>query len=169
MNKKLRLMKSIKVGALAASLTLGALAVQAMPGGPGGMHGGGHHAGGMGPGADAMLELVDASDAQRSQIRALMQAARNELRAQYEAMRKLHAEQRALLAAPTIDAAAVEAKRQQLQLQREAISKRMSLAMVEAARVLTPEQRAKLADRMARREARMAEHMKEQRGGKPGQ
>ena len=35
----------------------------------------------------------------------------------------------------------------------------MSQAMIEAARVLTPEQRAKFAEKMKKRQARMTEHM----------
>ena len=65
-----------------------------------------------------------------------------------------------LFAAPTIDAAAIEALRVQMQAQHEQVSKRMSQAMVDSARVLTPEQRAKFAERMKKRQARMAEPLK---------
>lgn len=159
MNKP-QMMKSVQAAALAVSLALGAAAVQAMPGG----HGGHGPQGGPGDAPQRMgmmLDLVDASEAQHKQIRELMQAARKDLQPQHEAMRKLHAEQRALLAAPSIDAAAVEAKRKQLQAQHELVSKRMSQAMIDAARVLTPEQRAKLNERMAKHEARMAERFKD--------
>ena len=69
-----------------------------------------------------------------------------------------------LLTAPTVDAAAVEQVRQQLAAQHDATSKRMSQAMVEAAKVLSAEQRAKLAEVLKKHKDRMAkrmEHMKE--------
>lgn len=155
----------LKTGAIAAALALSGFAAQAHA------HGGGH--GGHGPrGGHAMmmlsehaLDLVDATDAQRAQIRQIMKTAREELRAQRQGSRQQHEQAMALFAAPNIDAAAIESLRQQGQAQREAASKRMSQALIDAARVLTPEQRAKLADRMKKRHARMAEHM--QHGG-PG-
>jgi Spy/CpxP family protein refolding chaperone len=166
---KLRLMKSVKAAALVVALALGAgVGVHAMPGGPGHPHrfdGPEFAARPM----DRMLESVDASEAQHKRIREIMDAAFKDLKPQHEAMRQLHLDSRKLLTAATIDAAAVEAKRVQMQAQHEAISKRMSLALVEAAKVLSPEQRAKLAERMAKREARRAEHMKDRgpaaRGG----
>lgn len=161
---KLRLMKWVKAAALAVPLALGAgVAVHAMPGGHGGP-GHPHHGGpgyGPAPMAGRMLDAVDASEAQRKQIRAIMDAAFTELKPQHDALRQLHQDSRQLFAAATLDTAAIEAKRQQMQAQHEAISKRMSRAMVDAAQVLSPEQRAKLAERMAKREARRAERMKD--------
>ncbi len=178
MSKLMNLPRVLKVSALALGLTAGAaLVAQAMP-----HHGNGHGAqhgpaammdGGMmgGRGMGHLLEMVDASETQRQQIRAIMQAARKDLQPQHDAMRELRQQGMKLLSAPSIDAAAVEAQRQQMLTLHEAVSKRMSQAMIQAAQVLTPEQRAKLADRMAKRmaraEARMAERQqqrKEQRG-----
>lgn len=158
---KLNVMASCKGAALAALLALGAVAALAQPmghhrpGGPGMMGG---------PGYEHMLELVDASDAQRAQIKQIMKAAMDELKPQRETLRRLHEQGQALLTAPTVDASAVETLRQQTQAAQEVVSKRMSQALVAAANVLTPEQRAKLADRMAKRRARMAEHLKEHAG-----
>ncbi|QPF74394.1 Spy/CpxP family protein refolding chaperone [Roseateles sp. DAIF2] len=143
-----------KAAALAAALGFGA--AQALPGGM-------HRAGGPGHHAEQMLDLVDASDAQRSQIRQIMKSAAEELKPQRQSLHELHKQGRSLLAAPSVDAAAVESVRQQSQALHEQVSKRMSQALVAAANVLTPEQRAKLAERMAKREARMAERMKEHR------
>ena len=106
-----------------------------------------------------MLEVVDATDAQRAQIKQIMQAARAELNGRTAADRKVQEQTLALYAAPNIDAVAIETLRQQAQAQHEAASKRMSQAMIEAARVLTPEQRAKFAEKMKKRQARMTEHM----------
>lgn len=158
---KLYLTRILKAGAVASVLGLSALAAQAQgphegphggrggPGGPGMMMGGGH--------IEHMLESADATEAQRAQIKKIMEAARADLKTQHESGRKLHEQGLTLLAAPTIDAAAIENVRQQAQAQREVASKRMSQALIEAARVLTPEQRAKLAEKMKKRQARMAE------------
>lgn len=157
---KLNLTSMMKVTALAAALGLAGLAVQALPGGaPPGPHGGPGMMGG--PPVEQMLEQVDASEAQRSQVKQIMESAAEELRPQHEALRKLMAEGQALLTAATIDAKAFEALRLRSQAQQEQISKRMSQALVAAASVLTPEQRAKLAERMAKHQARMAEHQAE--------
>ena len=121
----------------------------------------------MGGHMEHMLEAVDATDAQRAQIKQIMQAARADLKGQMDAGRKLHEQGLALFTAPNIDAVAIEAVRQQAQAQREVASKRMSQAMIDAARVLTPEQRAKFAEKMKKRQARMMEHMQE-RMSKPG-
>lgn len=165
---KLNLMASCKAAALAALLALGGVAALAQPmghhhrpGGPGMMMGG--------PGYEHLLESVDASEAQRSQIRQIMKSAMDELKPQRDSMRKLHEQGQALLSAPTVDANAVEALRQQAQAVHEVVSKRMSQALVAAANVLTPEQRAKLAERMAKRRARMAEHQKEHGAGRSTQ
>ncbi|MCV2352156.1 Spy/CpxP family protein refolding chaperone [Paucibacter sp. Y2R2-4] len=152
--------------AVVAAIAVVAVSAQAMgPGGP--MEPGGHRGGPdmmMGRSMEHMLDNVDASDAQRAQVKQIMQAAMNDLKPQRESGRKLHMQMMDLLSAPMIDAGAVENLRQQVQSQQELSSKRMSQAMVDAARVLTPEQRAKLAERMKKMQARMAEH----RGGKPG-
>jgi protein CpxP len=169
---KLNVMSVLKTGAIASVLALSGLAAQAaMPDHPGGPHGGPR--GGHG-GPDMMmlsghaLDMVDATDAQRAQIKTIMQSAFADLKGQRDAGRKLHEQAAALFAATNIDAAAIEALRVQGQQLREQASKRMSQAMIEAARVLTPEQRTKLAEKMKARQARMAEHMKDRaaKGGK---
>ena len=68
----------------------------------------------------------------------------------------------AVFTAPTVDANAAEQVRQQMLAQHDAASKRMTAAMVEASRVLSPEQRAKLAERVKERQARMQERMQRQ-------
>ncbi len=166
--------KTLKQFALAGLLGLAALASQAQPMGGHGRHGGPGGPEGMMPFGrmERMLEDVDATDAQRKQIHTIMAAAMKDMKAQHENGRKLHEQGMALFGAPTIDAAAFESLRQQRQAQHEAASKRMTQAFVEAAKVLTPEQRAKFADKMKKRQARMAEHMKQaepKRGPKPSQ
>ena len=64
----------------------------------------------------------------------------------------------ALFAQPTVDARAVETLRQQQMAQHDAASKRMAQLMIDVSRVLTPEQRKALAERMAQRRALMERH-----------
>jgi len=118
----------------------------------------------MGGHVEHMLDLVDATDAQRSQIKSIMDAARNELKPQRDAMRSLHEQGLTLFAATNVDAVAIEALRQKGSALHEQVSKRMSQAMIDVARVLTPEQRAKLSAKLKQRHARMAEHQKSQGG-----
>lgn len=159
--KKLMLMHVLKSTAVAGLLAWGGVSAQAQGhGGHGGMDGpammGGH--------IEHMLESVDATDAQRAQIKQIMQAARVDLKGQMDAGRQLQDQALTLFSAVNIDAVAIEALRQQTQAQREVVNKRMSLAMIDAARVLTPEQRAKFAEKMKKRLARMAEHLQERAG-----
>lgn len=156
--------------ALAAALAGGA---QAAP-----MMGGGHDHGawsgsGMGPGMGPggmmggmvyrMLDRVNATPEQRTQIRQIMDRARTEMRAQYQANQGLRDEALALFAQPNIDAAAVEALRQKMQAQHEAASKRMTQSMLEVANVLTPEQRKQMTDYLRERRELMQRHQRERR------
>lgn len=154
----------LRVGTAAAALAIGGVAAHAQPG-PGGH--GGHHRGGasmMAPGGlfgghiEHALDLVNATDSQRSQIDAIFKAARQDLSGQREAGMKLHQQMAALYTATNIDAAAIEATRAQMSAQQDAASKRLSQASIDAARVLTPEQRAKIAEVMKKRQARAAAH-----------
>ncbi|MBX3635836.1 MAG: Spy/CpxP family protein refolding chaperone [Rubrivivax sp.] len=177
---------TLRVAVAAAALALGAgLAVTASahPGeGPGrqgqpGMHAmhagmGGHGMHGAGLGGRA-LDAVGATDEQKAQVRQIMDAARKDLQGQHEAGRALREQMRTLLAQPSVDANAVEALRQQMQAHREQASRRMTQAMVEASRVLTPEQRQAMAEHAKQREERM-QQMQRQRGergerGQPGE
>jgi protein CpxP len=153
---------------LAAVLSLSGLAQAQGMGGRGGMapHGGAEMM--SGGHMEHMLDMVDATDAQRAQIKQIMSAARQDLKSQQTGGRNLQEQRMALFTAPNIDAAAIEALRVQVSAQHEVASKRMSQAMVDAARVLTPEQRAKMAERMKKAQARMSERRAEhpQKAGK---
>ncbi len=109
---------------------------------------------------DRMLDGLDASDAQRTQIKLITAAAVADMKTQMQAGRGLRERGVALLTAPNVDAGAVEQLRQQMLQQHDQMSKRMAQAMIDVARVLTPEQRAKVGARMKDRQARMADHMK---------
>jgi Spy/CpxP family protein refolding chaperone len=60
-----------------------------------------------------------------------------------------------VFAAPSVDAAAAESLRQQMLAQHDQASKRMLQAMLDVSKVLTPEQRAKVGERMKQRQAVM--------------
>lgn len=112
-----------------------------------------------------MLEKVGASAEQRSQIDKIMVDARSDLRAQRDEGRDLHEKMRSLFTQPTVDEAAVEEVRQKMQAHHDAASRRMTQAMIQASRVLTVEQRQKMAELMS---ARMAERAKRHdRGDRP--
>lgn len=127
------------------------------------MDGGGHrHGGGMmggpmmgGPHAERMLDAVGATAEQKAQIKQIMDAAHAELKAQRDTGRGLHDQMRLLFTQPTVDARAAEVLRAQLVAQHDQASKRMMQAMLEVSRVLTPEQRAKMADMAGQRRAMM--------------
>lgn len=175
MLKKFNVKPAAKLAALAGLLALGVASAQSMPWAPSGAASapeaagapdgqgadGPHHhhrrpgpggkrpGGPEGPGFEFLLDMADASPAQREEVRKIMRSSFEEGKSEHEVLRKLHEQMLALLAAPDIDAAAVEALRVQIQAQQEQQSKRMSAAMVACAKVLTPAQRSKLAQRMA--------------------
>ena len=157
----------ITAAALMAVVAIAAVSVHAQgrPGGPG-MDGGPGHGemfGGppmmMGRGLDRMLDGLNASDAQRTQVREIAKAAAADLRSQRESGRALHDKAVQIFSAPTVDAAAAEGLRQQWLAQHDQASKRVLQAMLDIAKVLTPEQRAKIAQRMKEREAVMQDRM----------
>jgi Spy/CpxP family protein refolding chaperone len=153
-------MKALVVGLmLAGGATIG-LAAWAQPG-PG-MMGGGMFGGPsehMARGLDHLLDGLNASDAQRTQVKQIAQAAAADVKAQHEAGRALRDKAMQIFAAPTVDAAAAESVRQQMLAQHDQVSRRMLQAMLDVSKVLTPEQRAKAAERMklmgAQRDERM--------------
>jgi len=154
--------KSSLALAVALVLSAAAPAVLAQPhAGMGGMrHGGGF------PGHQLveMLDDIGASDAQRTQIETIFKTAREELRGEMQEGRGTHQQMLKLWAAPSIDAAAIDALRKQQLAQHERASARMQAAFIEAGRVLTPEQRAKLAERAGKRMARMEQRMQGRHG-----
>lgn len=131
--------------------------------GPMGGHGGpgGGLFGGM---MTRLLDRVNATPEQRAQIQQIVQANAAEMRTQHEAGRALREQAMALFAQPTVDPAAVEALRQKQVAMHDAASKRMSTAMLEISRVLTPEQRKQMADYMVQRREMMQRHQRERQG-----
>ncbi len=116
-----------------------------------------------GPMGGRMLDSVGATADQKARVQAIMKAARDDLAGQRGAHRALRQQMAALMAAPVIDARAVEALRQQMLAQHDATSKRMVQAMLDASAVLTPEQRQQIAARAQQRSEMMQRHMRERR------
>ena len=121
----------------------------------GGPHGGPMHGGPMhGRRLERLLDQVDATTEQRTKIRAILEAAAAEARTQAPARQQLHEQGLSLLAQPSIDAQAVEQLRQQMLAQHDQASQRWTKTMLEVAGVLTPQQRAQLAEHLRQRAAR---------------
>lgn len=163
--RPLRLLLATLVVATAATLSQTAWAMPGGHGPHGGPGGSGMMHAGMGPGMmgggrhiERLLDAVKATPEQRTQIKQLTDAAKADMQAQREAGRKLHEQGRELWAQPTVDARAAEALRQQMLAQHDAASKRGLQLMLDVSRVLTPEQRKQLADRMQQRRAMMERH-----------
>ena len=120
---------------------------------------------------DHMLDGLNATDAQRAQVKQIAQAAAIDLKAQRDTGRSLRDKCLQAFAAPTIDAAAAESVRQQIVAQQDQASKRMLAAMLDIGKVLTPEQRARIGERMKQRQAMMLERMQraDRRSGERGE
>jgi periplasmic protein CpxP/Spy len=149
--------------AVLGSVTLSAFA---QPGGHRGMHDGGGPGMGMmlgGRGLDRMLDSVNATADQRTQIKAIADKAMTDMKAQRESGRALREQMAKLFVQPTVDANAAEALRQQMLQQHDQASRRMMTAMLDVSRVLTPDQRKQLADKAVQRRSMIERHMQERR------
>ena len=161
-NLKRRFLRRAAVATLAVALAAGFGAQAWSYGGHGGMHRG-FMGGSQDPAkADERIERmvkhfaveVDATPEQRSKLTEIAKAAAKELQPLREKARDARKRGMALLAAPTIDRAALERLRAEQIQAADAVSKRMTQAFADAAEVLTPEQRKKIAERMQRRHSR---------------
>jgi Spy/CpxP family protein refolding chaperone len=124
-------------------------------GGPGFRHFGGHHDRGPIDPAQAkehaarmvghLAWAVDATDAQKQQLTQIAQAMVNDLLPAHEKMRSARGKIANLLRAPKTDRAALEAMRAEHLALADDVSKRIAQGMADAADVLTPQQRGKLA------------------------
>lgn len=116
-----------------------------------------------------LLDEAKATDAQRTQIKALADKAQADLKAMHEEGRKLHEQGLALWASPKLDAKAAEALRQQMSKHHDQVSQRMTQAMLDVGRVLTPEQRAAIAKQMREHRKGMMARVKAHMGWGQGE
>ena len=107
---------------------------------------------------ERLLEKVNATEEQKTKIKAIMDTARTDMEKLRDDTRTAVKETTALLSAETIDRAAIEAKRAERFAKMEQASKRMTAAMVDVADVLKPDQRKQVAEFLTRQ--------MEHRGGK---
>jgi periplasmic protein CpxP/Spy len=154
------------LGAAIVGLVGGGLATSAMGhGGFGPRHWGGGHHGGWGhhrmhgpvSAEDAkqhaahMVERfsrrIDATPEQKQKLTAIAQGLATDMQPMHQRMQEVRKRGIQLLRQPTVDRAAVEAFRAEQIAAADAASKRLTQALTDAAEVLTPEQRAKIADR----------------------
>ena len=113
-----------------------------------GMKHGGHFAG---RGLSRALDAVNATAEQEDRIWTIIDDTRAELRPAMREFRDTRETVMQLLAAPTIDRAAAETLRAERIAAIDEASKKMTAAMLDAAEVLTPEQRAELAKHLGER------------------
>jgi protein CpxP len=118
-----------------------------------------------GPGFDRMLDQLQATDAQRDQLHRIAESLHADLKPTADASRADHARMAELFAQPTVDAAALEALRKKMLARHDQVTKRMNLAMLDAAKVLTVEQRQQMLEQMKQRSERHAERRAERTDG----
>ncbi|MFN3549996.1 MAG: Spy/CpxP family protein refolding chaperone [Mesorhizobium sp.] len=115
-------------------------------GGDDGERGGmGRHGGGGMHGIGRMMDELDVTSEQEKKLFAIFDGVRGQMRDTMIDFRAARGEVLTILGAETIDRDAVEKLRAERVAAMDAASKTMTAALVEAAEVLTPEQRAKLA------------------------
>lgn len=120
-----------------------------------------------GEGMRHMLRGLDMSDAQREQVRSLMQGQHEQRHAMRQSMQSHHQAMKALLAEPQLDEARLhELTEQRAQMMRAMTEQRVRQQHAILA-VLTPEQREKALEQMQRHE-RHDGHPHHPRHGRPG-
>ncbi len=103
---------------------------------------------------DHMLDLVNATDSQRSAIKAIFERMSSEMQPIRQEHKRLHDAMLTAFAAPTVDPNQVEQLRTQVAALADRGSKVVSKALLDAAQVLTPDQRQTLVQHMRQRHGR---------------
>jgi Spy/CpxP family protein refolding chaperone len=159
-NSRRRFFRRVTIATLVGGLAAGVGATAWAHGGPG-HHGRGFMSGPIDPAqAEARIERmvkhlaveVDATPEQRTRLTAIAKSAATDLQPMRARIRDARKRGMELLAAPSVDRAAIERLRSEQIQSADAASKRLSQALADAAEVLTPEQRVKLAQHFQRRE-----------------
>lgn len=146
-------MKSGRMIATVAAVLIALLAGTAMAQGP---H---RHGGGMlGP---MMMDMLDLTDAQRAQIKQIHESAKSTMKPLWQQEHQSHEAMMALITSGNFDQAKAQAiANQEAQVHAQLEVQHAQLA-AQAFQVLTPEQKTKFNEFMAKRQQRMQEHMKE--------
>jgi len=110
--------------------------------------GGGMGKGFVNRGFGRMMDEIGASDDQAEKLRGIFEAARDDLMPARTDFESLRTELTALISAPEIDREAAERMRAERVEAIDSASRRMTEAFIEAAEVLTPEQRVVLVENM---------------------
>lgn len=135
----------LAISAIALSVPLSALAQQ----GPADSHGRDARPGE--PVAEHMLRGLDLSDAQRTQIKSITDARREQIRTSMQSVRELRQALHALALSDKFDEVAVAAKSQELGRVEGDMAREMAQSMQKIYAVLTPQQRAKLQQQLDQR------------------
>ena len=98
---------------------------------------------------ERLLDKVNATAGQRSQIQAIWNGLRPQLKSLHQQHQAVHQQIAAALAAPTINPAAVEQLRKQAMGVSDQLSSTFTQGLVQTAQVLTPDQRTQAAAAMA--------------------
>lgn len=101
-----------------------------------------------------MLEHVDATAQQETQIKAVFANHKAQMKASHQERKQLRDSMRLLMTAPTIDVAAVEGVRGKMVAQAEKSSRLLTEVAVQVGQVLTQAQRQQLAEHMAHKGGR---------------
>jgi Spy/CpxP family protein refolding chaperone len=99
-----------------------------------------------------MLDQIDATPEQEDKLWEIIDNTRSELRPTFREFRETREQIAGILGAPTIDRAALEKLRSDRIATIDATSRKVTDALVQAAEVLTPEQRAKLVEHFKERD-----------------
>jgi periplasmic protein CpxP/Spy len=132
--------------ALLAVATVGVAGALSQGFGPPPMMGGFGMGGFGGHGVERLFDTVDATPEQEDKIWAIIDGTRAEVRPLMRGFRQTREAMTTILSAPTIDRAAIEKLRAERVAAIDEASKKLTGSLVSAAEVLTPEQRAKLAE-----------------------
>lgn len=151
-------LRRVGIGAVAVAAVagIGLAAARSSDFGPGGFGMGGNfmHArmAGFAEGrVDRILERIDATPEQTEKFWAIVDGARSQMRPKMREFREARGEALDILTAATIDRAAAETLRAERIAAIDEASKTMTAAILDAAEVLTPEQRTKLKEHFEQR------------------
>jgi periplasmic protein CpxP/Spy len=125
--------------------------------GPGGFGGGDpeQHKAFMQKHLDRMLDQVNATDSQRTAIRAIFARVVEEMRPIHQQQQTLHHDIATALAADAVDPAAIESLRKQIAPLVDRASQVLTRAILDAGQVLSPDQRKSLMKHIQERHGRM--------------